>query len=141
MTKSSYTNTGKSKPEYFYRVREFVATFEVDKGKNRHFDGEKTFKGESLRLCKAEAEHYYYKRLGELESGKFSLPFSESEDFAFGEQPAFSITLSLVEQYNSKEYKEHVLIGRDEATTAGSKEIEASILNSNPRFKSSPEPL
>lgn len=122
-------NLEKTEPEYFYKVREHVTTFEKDEGKNKPFSTEKDFKGSDLKKCKTEAEQYYFERLEGLENGKYFLPYAAPENFEFGKNAAFSITLALVEYYSSNDYYEHILIGEDEETTAESEEIEAAILS------------
>lgn len=121
-------NLEKTEPEYFYRVSEFVTTFEMDEGKNKPFNHEEDFKGNDLLNCKAEAENYYWKRLNGLEQSKYFLPFAAPHNFEFGKSAAFSITLSLVEFYTDDNYFEHPLNGEDDETIAESKEIERAVL-------------
>jgi hypothetical protein len=122
-------NLEKTEPDYFYRVSEFVTTFGMDEGKNESFSHFEDFKGNDLHECKAKAEKYYLERLEGLEQSKYFLPFAAPEQFEFGKNAAFSITLALVEYYNDDEYFEHVTIGEDYETTTESRAIEAAILN------------
>ena len=122
-------NLEKTEPEYFYRVSEFVTTFGMDEGKNEPFSHFEDFKGNDLHECKAKAEKYYWERLEGLEQGKYFLPFEAPEQFEFGKNAAFSITVALVEFYYKDEYYEHVTIGEDDDTTTESRIIEAVVLS------------
>ena len=121
-------NLEKTEPDYFYRVWEFVTTFGEDEGKNEPFSHEQDFKGKDLLKCKAEAEKYYWERLEGLEQGKYFLAFEAPQNFEFGENAAFSITLSLIEFYTDDNCYTHQLIGEDDETTAESREIETEVL-------------
>lgn len=121
-------NLFRTQPVYFYKVSEFVTTFEADKGKNDPFTHEEIFKDNDLVKCRAKAETYYWKRLNGLEQGKYFLPFAAPTDFVPGENAAFSISLSLVEYYSEDEQIEHCLLGEDEETILESSEIEAMVL-------------
>ena len=121
-------NLEKTEPDYFYLVREFVTTFEKDEGKNEPFSHEQKFEGKDLLKCKTEAEKYYWERRDGLEQGKYFLEFAAPQNFEFGKNAAFSITLSLVEYYTDDNFYEHPLIGEDEETTAESIEIETAVL-------------
>lgn len=123
-------NLEKTEPDYFYLVREHVTTFQMDDGKNEPFSHEQKFEGKDLLKCKTEAEKYYWERLDGLEQGKYFLPFAAPQNFEFGKNAAFSVTLSLVEYYTDDEYFEHPLIGEDDETTAESIEIETAVLKS-----------
>jgi hypothetical protein len=116
----------KGEPTYFYRVHEFVTTFE----KGRSFSNDTDFRTGSLKECKAEAESFFQKRLDGFESGKapFYRPFASPANFKHGENAAYSITLSIVEYYDEDEYYEYVLLGDDEDICAESREIEAYAL-------------
>jgi len=121
-------NLEKTRPDYFYRVSEHVTTFGKDEGKNEGLSHEQDFKGKDLLKCKAEAEKYYWERLEGLEQGSYFSPFAAPQDFEFGKNAAFSITLSLIEFYTDDNYIMHQLIGEDWKTTAESREIEAEVL-------------
>ena len=124
-------NLEKTEPDYFYLVREFVTSFQMDEGKNEPFSHEQKFEGKDLLKCKTEAEKYYWERLdGFKKGGKYFLPFAAPQNFEFGKNAAFSITLSLVEYYTDDKYFEYPLIGEDEETTAESIEIETAVLKS-----------
>lgn len=123
-------NLERTEPEYFYRVSEFVTTFGMDEGKNEPFSHFEDFNGNNLLECKVKAEKHYWERLEGLEQGKYYLPFAAPQNFEFGKNAAFSITLSLVEYYTDDEYFEYPLIGEDDETTAESIEIEADVLKS-----------
>ena len=118
----------KTQPDYFYLVQQLVTTFGMDEGKNESFIHEEKFEGKDLLKCKTEAEKYYWEKLDGLERGKYFLPFAAPQNFVFGENAAFSITLSLVEYYSYDNQFEHVLIGEDDETTSESREIEMDIL-------------
>ena len=121
-------NLEKTEPDYFYRVSEYVTTFGKDEGKNEPYMHEQDFKGNDLLKCKTAAEKYYWERLAGLEQGKYFLPFAAPQDFEFGKNAAFSITLSLIEFYTDDDYYTHQLIGEDDETTAESREIETEVL-------------
>ncbi len=121
-------NLEKTEPDYFYLVREYVTTFKMDEGKNEPFSNEQKFEGKDLLKCKTEAEKYYWERLNGLEQGKYFLEFAAPQNFEFGKNAAFSITISLVEYYTDDNLFEHPLIGEDDETTAESREIETAVL-------------
>ena len=121
-------NLEKAEPQYFYLVSEFVTTFEMDEGKNKPLNHSKEFKGNDLHECKAKAEKYYWQRLKGLENGKYFLDFETPENFEFGKNAAFSITLSLIEYYNDDEFYQYPLIGDDDEVINESKKIESAIL-------------
>lgn len=121
-------NLEKTEPDYFYLVREFVTTFQMDENKNEPFTHEQKFDGKDLLKCKTEAEKYYWERRYGLENSKYFLEFAVPENFEFGKNAAFSITLSLVEYYTDDEYYEHTIIGEDDETIAESSRIETAVL-------------
>jgi hypothetical protein len=121
-------NLEKTEPDYFYRVSQFVTTFGKDEGKTEPYTDEDDFKGNDLLKCKAEAEKCYWEKLEVLEQGKYFLPFAAPQNFEFGENAAFSITLSLIEFYTDDNYYTHQLIGEDDETIAESREIEFEVL-------------
>ena len=123
-------NLEKTEPDYFYLVRELVTTFGMDESKSESFSHEKKFEGKNLLKCKNDAEKYYWERLNGLEQSKYFLPFAAPQNFKFGKNAAFSITLSLVEYYTDDYFIEHTLIGEDDETTTESIEIETSVLKS-----------
>lgn len=118
----------KTEPDYFYLVREHVTTFKMDKGKNESFSHEQKFEDKNLMKCKTDSEKYYWERLEGLERGKYFLEFAKPQNFEFGKNAAFSITLYLVEYYSNDNFIEHPLIGEDFETTNESKEIETAVL-------------
>ena len=115
-------------PEYFYRVAEFVTTFGKDEGKNEPFSHSEDFKGADLLKCKEQAEKYYWERLEGLEKGKYFLQFEAPENFEFGKNAAFSITVALVEFYSEDEQYEHFTFGEDEETTGLSRKLESVVI-------------
>ena len=121
-------NLERTEPDYFYRVSEFVTTFRMDDGKNESFSHYEDFKADNLLRCKTEAEKYYWERLSGLENSKYFLPFAAPENFEFGKNSAFSITLSLVEFYAEDEFFEHTLLGEDDETILESYQIETEVL-------------
>lgn len=121
-------NIEKTEPDYFYLVREFVTTFQMDENTNEPFTHEQKFDGRDLLKCKTEAEKYYKERRNGLENSKYFLDFAAPQNFEFGKNAAFSITLSLVEYYTDDDYFEHIIMGEDEETTTESKEIEKAVL-------------
>jgi hypothetical protein len=116
-------------PVYFYRVSEYVTTFEKEKS----YSNIKDFKTGTLKECKVEAEKYYNERMQGFRSGKakFFLPFESPTNFKKGENAAFSLTLAIVEYYHDNDYTEYVLLGEDEQTCADSREVEAFALKSD----------
>ena len=122
-------NLRKSKPDYFYVVREFVTTFQADPGKNEAYSHEEEFRDSDLRKCKEKAEAYYLKRLIGLEfvNTRYFLEFAAPENFVLGKNAAFSITLSLVEYYSEDDYVDHVLYGESDEETAQSREVELEV--------------
>ena len=115
-------------PEYFYRVWELVTTFGKDEGKNEPFSHTEEFKGDDLLKCKEQAEKYYLERLEGLEQGKYFLPFASPQNFQFGKNAAFSITVALVEFYSEDDQYEHITFGDEESVMAESREIEAEVI-------------
>lgn len=125
-----YVNFGLNlKAKFYYKVSEFLTTFESDKNKNKPFTHEEIFKGDDLRECKVEAEKYYWERLNGMNSSKFFLPFESPENFDLGKNASFSITLSLIEEYGESNYIEYPLLGEDEDEMKESREVEEAVLN------------
>ena len=122
-------NLEKTEPDYFYRVEEWVFTFEQDPGKNKPISHTQDFKQGDLLKCKVDAEKYYKEREeGMLKAGKYFLPFAGPKDFKMGENAGFSLVLSLVEYYNEDLLIEHPLLGEDEDEMAQSRETEKMVL-------------
>lgn len=117
-------------PQYFYKVLEFVTSFEKDKGKNKPFSHYENFKGKNLKECRKLATKHYFERLNGLNNGKFFLPFETPKKFVLGKNSAFSIVLFLVEYYSKDNYFEHPILGEDAETTAEGKEIESTLFQS-----------
>lgn len=123
---NSHSFSIRKEPSYFYRVYEFVTTFEQE----RSYSNVTDFRIGSLIECKVESERFYLERMRGFESGqaKFFLPFELPANFKDGENAAYSLVLSIVEYYNDEEYYEYALLGEDAQTCAESKEIEIEIL-------------
>lgn len=105
--------------EFFYRVTEYVTTFNKDKGANEPFENVTEFKDHNLSKCRDEAVKWYNDRLAGLEKeGKYFLPFASPKDFKEGENAAFSINLALVEVSLVEDSEvveiEHYLAGESE---------------------------
>jgi hypothetical protein len=131
--KRNVLNTGNIEilePQYFYKVFEFVTSFEKDKGKTKPFSHSENFKGRNIKQCRELATKYYFERLNGLNNGKFFLPFETPKKFVLGKNSVFSIILFLVEYYNEDNYLEHPILGEDEETTLEGKEIENTLFNS-----------
>ena len=121
-------NLRKKDPVYFYRVSEFITSFEADEEKNQPIDHHEDFKGDDFLKCKQEAEEYYMNRLEGLENGKYFLPFAAPGNFQFGKNSAFSIILSIIEYYSEDDQYEHPILGEEDEITEEGKELEESIL-------------
>lgn len=124
-------NLENQEPKYFYKVFEYVTSFEKDKGKNKPFSHFENFKGKNLKECRKIATKHYFDRLKGLNNGKFFLPFETPKKFVLGKNSAFSIILFLVEYYNEDNYFEHPILGEDSETIAVGKEIEIALFGSN----------
>lgn len=131
----------KADPEYYYQVSIFITTFRMDKNKTEPFSHSEIFKDSNLLAAKKEATKFYEAVLqGRIEKGGFEfmkdqekifLSYESRENFIFGENAAFSVTLSLIEKYPYpvNEIYEHPIMGEDEETINESIEIETEILN------------
>ncbi|MEJ7736368.1 MAG: hypothetical protein WKF97_02985 [Chitinophagaceae bacterium] len=119
---------GLGPPEFFYRVVEYVTTFEKDPAKNKPFEHTTDFREPDLLKLKLEATQFYNEREQGLNDARYFLPYAAKKDLALGQDAAFSITLCLVEYYNDDYYFEHPLMGDDEEDEAESREIEDAAL-------------
>ena len=101
------------KTEYYYRVDEFVTTFQSDKGKHEPYSHSEIFENIDLRMAQQAAVEYYIKRLQGFSEigptkGKYFLPFAGPDSFNKGENAAFSIVVVLV--LKSSEYDEEYTV-------------------------------
>lgn len=87
----------KREPKYFYQVHEHVTTFGGDKGNNEGISETRNFEGKDLGICRKEAIDYYTSRKYNLENNcTYFLPFASPENFKFGENAAYSISIALI---------------------------------------------
>ncbi len=121
--------------KYFYRVFEFVTTFGKDNGKSEGFDHSEDFFGDNLLECRKRAMEYYIKKELGFNNSSYHLPFASPKNFKFGENAAFSLRLSLVDQYlisNGETLieteEEFPLYGEAEEEMIESREAEIDIL-------------
>lgn len=123
-------NLPEKEPYFFYRVTEFVTTFEADADKHEPFNTITDFKGDDLIKCRKEAIDFYKERIKGFEDGtaKFFLPIAGRDKFELGKNAGYSLTLSFVEWYDSSKYYEHILVGEEESEIIESVEIETSVL-------------
>ena len=115
-------------PLYFYRVQEFLTTFELDKDKTEPFIYTEEFRGTNLRECRERAYAFYNDRSQGLEEATYFLPLAARADFKYGENAAYSHTLSLIEYYNAEDEIEHFLEGWDENEQILNRQLESVIL-------------
>ena len=126
---------------YYYRVEEFVTTFEADPGKNESFSHTEEFKGPDFRECRRKAYAWYNERLKGLDNkGSYhNLPFAAFKDFTTGKNAAYSVTLALVECGRSSAFgvtedyeEEYFLAGwGEEEEQAEARELEIRLLSDN----------
>ena len=124
-----FSKVNLKEPIYFYKVNEFVASFEKDKNELSSLEHIEVFKGGDIKKNRADAVKYYNERLNGMRDAKFFLPFAAPEDFVFGENSAFSVAVIFVEYYNEGYYIDYIIMGDDDETTKESLEIEAQIIN------------
>lgn len=116
------------KPEYFYRVSEFVTTFGADPGEHQPFSHHEDFKGVDLMVCRNTAYEYYQQRYKGLDNSRYHLPFASPQEFQLGKHAAVSIILSLVEVNSDGEEIEWPLAGEEEKEMHESRELELAVL-------------
>jgi hypothetical protein len=114
-------------PIIFYKVSEHLTTFGGDENKTEPLDSGKEFKGSSLLKCAREATAYYYKRWAEIEKSDHILPFASPQNFEYGKNSAYLLTLSLVCYYSEDDQIEHFLLGSDNSDTREAEEYEKLI--------------
>ncbi len=132
MTELFNTNLHPNKePEYFYLVSEFVTTFGKDAGKQEPFSNDEIFKAKDLKTARIKANSYFDERMEKVDKGEVSyfLPFDSPDEFEFGKNASYSITIYLVEHYSDNEEYLHPVRGEDEESMAEGLETEQSLFN------------
>jgi hypothetical protein len=112
---------------YFYRVNEFMTSLE--KGAP-YYSQNRDFEGETLLDSRSKAMEYYAQQVQSFESeGTFvSNGFSDySKQNQPGGNPAYSLTLSIVEKTPEGGETDHIIAGDDEETVAEGRKMETEI--------------
>ncbi len=125
---------------YFYRVEEFMTTFEKDQKQTKPLETKEDFKGNNLLQCRKDAVRYYIERLIGFQNSSYFLPFASPKDFKFGENAAYSLNLYLIDVCSDRE-NEIVLLGESLEENLEGQVEEAMIFKKLKDNKPKVEPL
>ena len=107
-----------------YRGFVSVTTFGLDPKKSKPFYESIDFDLPNLIESREEGIKWYYNTIeGLSREGKYFLPFASPSEYIPGKHAAYSVCLSLVENYDGEEF-EYVLLGEDYETMLETLEIE-----------------
>jgi hypothetical protein len=112
--------------KFHYEVEIFISTF----GAYESYSHTEEFADENLKKAKFQA----LKRAQELElilkqQGMFFLPFASPDEFILGKNACYSISVSLIQEFDDEDIEIHTIEGEDLCTTEEALLFESEIFD------------
>ena len=125
--KQSFIETEYGFVKYYYQIKIFTSTM----GVTESFTHVEYFKDVDLLKAREDAFERYPKILDEIEKqGRYFLPYASPEDFVYGENACYSVTLSLVEEIEDDRIEIYEIEGESECIIAFGLDYEKFIIKS-----------